>query len=305
VPYNHSFEFPTGQKIEKIDEKSSEEIYDELPWIKTQKGMIFVIGDPSGDKGKGQNGEGQGNGKDGIKGGFDVHIYGDNLTKQEKEELEKKWKRELVAAATYAKQRGLLPKGIERRIGDLLETKIGWKHKLYKYIVNEIHSDFTWKRPSKRGISLGYYLPDVLRENIEVVSAIDTSGSIGEKELTEFLSELVAICRSFEQIKARILICDSKIHQDLEIANGNIDKILSLKPKGGGGTSHSEIVKAINEKYPMSKILILFTDGYSDLETEIPKLTPTCRTIIVLSENSAEAKKFEHLGEVIKLGKED
>ena len=48
-------------------------------------------------------------------------------------------------------------------------------------------------KPHKKSIACNTFLPNILREKVEVVIAIDTSGSIGKKELTDFISEIVGM----------------------------------------------------------------------------------------------------------------
>jgi predicted metal-dependent peptidase len=53
----------------------------------------------------------------------------------------------------------------------------------------------TWRRPSKRFLGQDIYMPSTVGESMgDLVVAIDTSGSIGSKELQVFLSEVVSVC---------------------------------------------------------------------------------------------------------------
>ena len=85
---------------------------------------------------------------------------------------------------------GKEPAGIERIIGKLHESKIDWKALLLRHIESSIPQDYTYARCSKKSISAGYYLPDTIKERIDVAVAIDCSGSIGRQELNDFISLL-------------------------------------------------------------------------------------------------------------------
>jgi predicted metal-dependent peptidase len=176
-----------------------------------------------------------------------------------------KWKKIISEGAAMAKQQGKLPAGLERMIEDILDSKIGWKEKLYKYIVDQIVCDFTWSKPSKRSWGLNTYLPSPLKESIKIVASVDTSGSIGEDELQAFLSELVSIGNSFENIEIEIIVCDAAVHETYVLDKNNVDDIMNLKMSGGGGTSHEPIIKHIKENITDCKIAVHFTDGYSDI----------------------------------------
>jgi predicted metal-dependent peptidase len=242
--YNHSFKMG-NHTITKIDEKTAEIIYDELPTKKNNKGG--------------------GGGKDE---GFDQHIFEEGMSEREKTEIQEKWKDRIIQANVYAEQKGNKPLGLERYIKELLNPKINWKAILHKYVTNALNSGTTWARPNKRFIGKRVYLPTIKKESLNVIVHIDTSGSIGQEILTEFVSEIVGIAKSFNNIKMTLIECDCEINQVLSVENGNIPKILSMKIKGGGGTSHEPLWEYIEENNPECNILISLTDGYSDVKTE-------------------------------------
>ena len=302
LPKNHEFTIEqTGYVIKDINLKTSEEVYDELyhhiqknkdKFPKSQDGSGIDLGD--------------------IEKGFDEHNYADGeqapgeegkgqgkISKSELGKLEKKWKEALATATQEAQKRGLVPAGMERYVDEILEGKVSWRHKLARYITNSMVSDFTWSRPSKRSASIGIYMPSVVRENVEIVVAVDTSGSIGQKELTEFLSEICSIARSFSNISMDLVIGDCQLTNHYQITNNTIGDILSLKIGGGGGTSHKFVQEWMEENKPNAKLLIALTDGYSDIQSVFPEIK--CGKIILLSENGTSEKNLEEFGECIKL----
>ena len=174
-------------------------------------------------------------------------------------------------------------------------AKLDWKSLLYRYITNAIPQDYTYSRPSKHSQACGFYMPSMKREEIEVVVAVDTSGSIGQAELTEFLAEMVGISKSFNNVKMTALMCDCEIHDVLEFNNGNIDEILNAKIKGGGGTAHEPIYKWLDENKPNCRLIVNFTDG----DTSIPKEI-NYPTLWVICEGGND-DTVKDSGEVIKL----
>ena len=288
--------------VEKINEKLSEDIYEELYRLlkknnnKGQKGMndkrfdIHIYADENGDS-NGDSKDGKGKKSKGI---------GNKLSDVEINKLEKIWKERLAEATLIARQRGILPLGMDRFIDGILEGKVNWRHKLYN-ITAELPFDWSYQRQSKKSIALGIYLPSTVKEKIDIVVSIDTSGSMGQEELTQFLSEVCYIARSFNNIEMDLLVCDAEIHQEYKINNNNINEIMGLKIGGGGGTSHKPIVDYINDKKPSAKLLIALTDGYSDIQTTFAELPNNCHRIIVLCTNSAKESEMEAYGEVIKM----
>lgn len=159
--YTHSFKIK-GHEIKDLNKRSSEDVYDEIyPLI--PKTYIHALGnmgngknDDSKQQGRGKDGKSPGklSGKDkeqieNLK-GFDNHIYGkqnkekDNEQDRIQSDRQQKWKQIIAEAAQLAKQQGQLPAGLERTIDDLLDSKINWKSKLYKYVVSQIMFDYSW-----------------------------------------------------------------------------------------------------------------------------------------------------------------
>ena len=204
-----------------------------------------------------------GKGKDGqptIK-RFDQHSFGDS--KEKSKATEKEWKQRLVNAISRARQIGKLPAGIDRYVEQILEPKIRWQDVLYRFITNEVPNNYTYRRPHKRSEILDFYMPSYLKENLEVACFIDTSCSISKEEIAEFKSENISIAKAFESVKMVLGYIDVKVHDVLEVSNGNISKIIDFVPKGGGGTDMRNVFPWLDKNMPFAKVVIIFTDGYT------------------------------------------
>lgn len=299
IPENHEFKLDLPKKpytITNINEKSSEQIYDEiyhlLPVIKQ-----YVIGFGDG------NGKGSGMSKEALKKlqdsltGFDTHKPKKGNSNGSKDQQQKQdWKKIISQAASIAKQQGKLPAGFERLIDGVLDSKVNWKEKLYKYIVAQLPFDYSWNMPSKKGAALGLYFPKILRESVHIVVSIDTSGSIGDEELKEFMGELLSIGQSFQNLNIDMIICDAEIHEVYELTGETVDDIMSMKMSGGGGTDHRPIYKYIEENISDCKVLINFTDGY----TSFPKEEPVFDSLWVMGQGACDDKNIP-FGEVIRI----
>lgn len=280
VPYNHEYTFKIDDKriyeLKNIDKKSAEAVYDEIEKLFKKQLTIFVI----------NNGFGR----------FDIHIDKQGLSREEKESISKEWKHRVIEALTYAKNIGSIPAGMERRIEDLLGEKIDWKPLLYRYITNTLPFDYSYNRPSKKSQATGIYMPYLKKEEIDISVAVDTSGSIGQEELTEFLTEIINIAKSFNNIKMKVIVCDSEIHEVYNVDNGDIPKIMDLKISGGGGTDFTPPAQYCLDYLPNTKVLIYFTDGLGSLNLEdLP-----FKVLWVLSKNG-EDDNIKDKGEVIKI----
>ena len=265
IPQNNSIEI-FKQHIIDIDKKTAEFIYDEI-------------------KEDSEDGEGNNPAPKGNSEGFDEHILiNDEIPKEEKEELEKQWKKRLVEASTISKLAGKEKiSGMDEYIENLLNPKLDWKSLLYRHITNNIPYDYSWSFPDKKSFSTGIYFPKQLKEMLEVVIAIDSSGSLSQKELQNFLSEIIGIAKSFSNVRMYVIECDYVIRQVLEVRNGDIQKILEIRIKGGGGTSHKPVFNYISENISNCRLFVGLTDGFSDIE-EIQN--PDYPVLWVLSKNS-------------------
>jgi predicted metal-dependent peptidase len=95
-----------------------------------------------------------------------------------------------------------------------------------------------------------------------LVIAIDTSGSIGNAELAEFLSEVKGIAEEVNPEKVDLLYWGSSVEKHEEYSESDVPNIVSsTKPVGGGGTSPSCISTYIAEKKIEPECIIVLTDG--------------------------------------------
>ena len=154
---------------------------------------------------------------------------------------------------------------IPRCISELLAPKVDWRDALREFVTSTIKGkdEFTWRRLNKRHLANDILMPSVENETIgELIVAIDTSGSIGSKELTEFATELVSICEVAQPEKVRVLWWDTQVHGE-QVFEGDYTDIASLlKPLGGGGTHVSSVAEYINKERLQAECVVVFTDGY-------------------------------------------
>lgn len=188
---------------------------------------------------------------------------------------------------------------IPRSISDLLEPKVDWRDALRDFVASAIKGkdEFTWRRMNKRQLVNDIYLPSMENETIgEVVVAIDTSGSIGSAQITEFATELVSICDLCSPDKVRVLWWDTDVHGEQVFAGNYQDIATLLKPMGGGGTHVSCVNEYINKERINAECVIVFTDGY--VESDITWTIPS-PTLWMVTEN----KSFEPpVGRKVKFG---
>jgi predicted metal-dependent peptidase len=221
----------------------------------------------SGNSG-GQGREGQSEPQQNDAAGSRPHDKPNEQSQAEREELAEQWKNRLAAAAQAARQAGKLSQAMLRWVDDLLAPSLPWRALLARFFATNQRDDYSWRRPSRReGAAI---LPRLSSEGIDVIAAIDTSGSISDDELREFVAELDALKA---QVRARVtlLACDFKLSDSSPWEYEPWDA-MDLPPnvEGGGGTDFRPVFDWVETENRSPNLLVYFTDG----EGDFPKLAP-------------------------------
>jgi len=216
--------------------------------------------DSQGTSSAQSQGQGQGQGQ-----GFDDHDWegADNLSDDEVKDLEKEIDVAIRQGSMIASKSGVTG---NRLLDELMQAKVDWREVLREFIQTTCTgNDYsTWKRPNRRYIGAGVYLPSGISEKVdELVIAIDTSGSIPDSDLAVFLSEVQAICTTVKPDKVRILYWGHEVVGDESYATHELDTLAqSTRPKGGGGTVVECVPEYMQRHQIKPQATIIFTDGY-------------------------------------------
>jgi predicted metal-dependent peptidase len=209
------------------------------------------------------DGQSMPNGK--PSGGFDEHGWDEaqDMTAEEQRELAREIDEAIRQGALVAGKTG---SGGDRDLVDLLQPQVDWREVLREFVQNTCAgSDYsTWRRPNRRYIGAGMYMPSGISEQIgEIVVAIDTSGSIGARELGAFLAEIKSVADTVHPEAIRILYWDTEVCGDERYVGDEADNIVqSTKPKGGGGTNVECVPQYIQDHQIKAQAVIVLTDGY-------------------------------------------
>jgi predicted metal-dependent peptidase len=240
----------------KYDGLSSEEIYDKL-MENAQKISLSDLLDKMIDEHL--DGDGDGDGQDGDKEGKGRP----KLSEADRQAIKDEIKEAMLAAAQTTDGAGNIPAGVLRLIKDLTEPQMNWRELLRMNLESTIKSDYTWMRPSRRGWHMDAVMPGQKNdEMIDIAIAIDTSGSIGDKMLKDFLGEVQGIMDSFPQYKIHIVSFDTDTHNPAQYDSDNLDSICDYEPGGGGGTDFDAIYRYLKDEDIQPRRLVVFTDGY-------------------------------------------
>ena len=207
-----------------------------------------------------QEAGGQGRGQ-----GFDEHDWegAQELTETDQRELAREIDEAIRQGALIA---GKMGTGVDRDLTELLRPQVDWREVMREFISTTCSgSDYsTWKRPNRRYISAGIYMPSGISESVEgVVVAGDMSGSIGQREQAVILTEAKQMFDTVHPNWVRMLYWDTQVCSDEKYEQHELDDFVkSTKPKGGGGTD-VECVPAHMTKHNINaQAAIVITDGY-------------------------------------------
>ena len=204
----------------------------------------------------------------------------------------------------HAREKGVgsVPGELLRWANELLNPQIDWKRELAGMMRSSLatvlgRKDYTYARPSRRQSSMAIHDPEFILPSMRkpapptIAIIIDTSGSVQDKEITEFLSEVDGIASANGNAQGITVIpCDSQVGAVQKIRS--ISGIADIKLSGGGGTDLRVGIAAAESLKPQPKIVIVLTDGYTpwpeSIDPHIEKLIICCS----VTESVAKAPSY-------------
>lgn len=164
---------------------------------------------------------------------------------------------------------GRLPNALRRWADEALAVpKIPWRTKLASIAKRAIAwrsgaVNHRYDAPSRRQAGLGYgigrpILPRLRTPVPRISIVVDTSGSMGTKEIGDALGEVQGILTAVGA-EVDFCACDAAVHELRPVASIR-EAIASLK--GGGGTDFRPAFTALEARKPRPEVIIFATDGY-------------------------------------------
>ena len=172
------------------------------------------------------------------------------------------------------------------RLNTLEEAKFDWRSYLRRFSggSTEIYTKKTRRKYNKRyeenpGLKI--------KPRRHILFAVDTSGSVSDNELQEFMNEIHHIYKCGVDIT--IIQCDTSI-RSIEPYKGKFEMAI----QGRGGTEFDPVLEYYNQNLRKYTSLVYFTDG--ECTTDVKPKAPV---LWVLSERSHMNEDLP--GKVIKL----
>jgi predicted metal-dependent peptidase len=252
-----------GNLMGALDEKyrgmDTKQVYDLL-----KKEMEDNPDDGDGNT-SGGGGGGAGGQKDSKSKCLDDHDWenAQEMSEEEKEKLAGEIDQALREGAMLA---GKMNGNLSKEMDELLHPKVDWKEALREFVKTAMMGNdrSTWRKPHKRYIGMNIVMPSYHSEKIgRIAVGVDTSGSIGTAELSQFLGEVKSICDEVKPEGIELLYWDSRVAKH-EVYNGNEVETLTdaTKPAGGGGTEPGCVPQYMSKNNLLPECTVMLTDGY-------------------------------------------
>ena len=251
----------------KYENWTSEEVYDEIKekYDEEELKQLGELLDEHVDWGKDPGEEGEegpganANGDGGNSKGQGRPTYSDEELRKIRDEI----KENMISAAQSAGA-GNVPGGVERMLKELTDPKMNWREILRQQIQSTIRDDYTFSRPSRKGWHTGAILPGMnFQETIDLCISIDMSGSIGNEQATDFLSEVKGIMDEYRDYNIKLWCFDTNVYNEADFSADGGDTLEEYEVMGGGGTDFMVNWTYMKANDIVPKKFLMFTDGYA------------------------------------------
>ena len=206
-------------------------------------------GDQPSDKPGDQPGKPQPGKKQGGKGGFGEVLEAPNPSEAESDA------RAMVATATEM-SKGSMSAGLRQAV-DAVRASVDWRRVLQDLLTRKVKQDYVYTRPSRRAAK-GVILPILGGKACPKVAVlVDTSGSINNTTLGDFMAEIRAF-RDAAKCDVVLIMHNVDAYEVVEVAP---DEDLVMPKPQGGGTSHVDAIqKALVAE---AEVIVSLTDCFS------------------------------------------
>jgi len=190
------------------------------------------------------------------------------LSDTEKQNLETQWQQRLAGAAQQALQAGKLGGAMARMVDHLLQPRLPWRMLLARYMTMIARDDYSYMRPSRReGAAI---FPSLRSAQINIVVALDISGSISDEEIAQCVSEIDAL-KGQMRAKIHLLACDAELAEDCPWTYEPWEEfVVPYAFDGGGGTSFKPVFEYVEKAGLQPDLLVYFTDADGKFPDNMP-----------------------------------
>jgi predicted metal-dependent peptidase len=247
IAHEQGYDLPEGALRDKeIEHLSVEEVYHLLLTDPKRRPLIFVMRDL-----------------------LDAALAPGTLGEGQRARMEEHWRyaMEQASAIAEAAGQGTTPAALRREVGAIRQSRLDWRTHLWRFLVRT-PTDF--QGFDRRFIGRGLYLETLDGEDLQVYIAVDTSGSVGSKEMETFLGEVQGILAAYPHLRCQLYYADAACYGPYPLTA--TDPL--PPPKGGGGTDFRPFFAAVERDGEAHEggVCVYLTDGYGTFPQTPPDL---------------------------------
>ena len=150
-----------------------------------------------------------------------------------------------------------------------------WKTILRKFITPSTKNEPTYMRPDKRLFHRGIVMATNRRvpkgQELDLVIAVDTSGSITPDVLRTFKSEILSIIQEYKQVRFKILFFTNKVYAEINVDTTKDNYKRTKEAQRVKGVTYENITSADDAAEYLEKVMF-YEGGGTDIGSIKPYL---------------------------------
>lgn len=212
-----------------------------------------------------------------------------NLSDKEQSDLESEIKKLIKDSAS--KNRGTYGSSeVPREILRIVESRmLPWHKYLSKFLQQVETGEASYLNPERKYIHMDLMVPGNEKRDDDlggVWAFIDSSGSIAQNELDQYLTQLYRISKEFG-CEINVAYWDTKV-TDVYTKVKKPNELLDCRPKHSGGTNINCIYEYLKNNKIKPYVMLILTDGFFGDADELNKKRNRKKTILVLTDKHGD-----------------
>lgn len=161
-----------------------------------------------------------------------------------------------------------------------------WKA-VMRDMVRKVTQTRSFSRINNRLAAARVIAPSVKKQlaNSDIIFAIDVSGSMRGKPMTDTINEIISLSRSTPIVNMRVIYWDAEVMNDILVKNSKslTSQSSMFNFTGGGGTNVDCVYDYIMEKQYKPAGIVYLTDGYVSGDKFYTQ--NNCKNVVILTYN--------------------
>ncbi len=172
--------------------------------------------------------------------------------------------------------------GVQRLIDSILEPQVNWQEHLRKSLtlMTKGRDTHTWSKPHKRKLATPPHLYMPGRAGLKgpvIAVEIDCSGSISDRQVEVFMTELAGIMSDIEPSMVYVFMVDDAVLGEVYEID-DVNDLTKVKPVQGGGTDMRVVFDEIEKREIPVEVVVIFSDLYTPFPESETITTLWCST---------------------------